>query len=305
MLWGHSYGCNCLVCCTLRRVFHICAESTPVPGFIDFAGRRLREVEADLRDFVGSQNTPRSFPGGAAPPEGIPGPLPGPPVAKAPVFVPPPPAPLSWRPDKPVPVLQLGVKAKLPEAPGRGPENTEVKEERSERSQDKGPVQDLEAKDIDKSPVIGENHKEKHKKKEKKHRHKEERAQSSKARKVSSSPSPTRKEARKERSKSSGRKRAYRSPEKGVESSPKGKEKKRRHEEPEGEAVRSSVVPRTPSHSPPTRRRQEEPDSRVKGKGKGWKGDIPRSNHPRWTHGTNKGVTKRAKQELYHRRRKR
>ena len=36
--------------------------------------------------------------------------------------------------------------------------------------------------------------------------------------------------------------------------------------------------------------------------GKGWQGRIPYSDHPRWSEGKNKGVTKRAKQERYHRR---
>ena len=36
--------------------------------------------------------------------------------------------------------------------------------------------------------------------------------------------------------------------------------------------------------------------------GRGWQGNVPYSDHPRWREGKNKGITKRAKQERYHRR---
>ena len=60
--------------------------------------------------------------------------------------------------------------------------------------------------------------------------------------------------------------------------------------------------PRTPDHPPPRTSLIPPAAGRDTLPGKGWRGPIPYySNHPRWSEGTNKGVTKRAKQELYDR----
>lgn len=68
------------------------------------------------------------------------------------------------------------------------------------------------------------------------------------------------------------------------------KEKKRKEsEEPAKEKAASSRPPPEPERSP-IRREIPRP------KGKGWKGPIPYSDHPRWW-GKNKGIVKRAKQE--------
>lgn len=60
--------------------------------------------------------------------------------------------------------------------------------------------------------------------------------------------------------------------------------------------------PRTPDHPPP--RAPLIPPAAGRGAipRTGWRGPVPYSSHPRWSEGTNKGVTKRAKQELYDRR---
>ena len=60
--------------------------------------------------------------------------------------------------------------------------------------------------------------------------------------------------------------------------------------------------PRTPDHPPPREPPVQPGRGRGGEKGKGWRGAIPYSQHPRWTESTNKGITKRAKQELHDRR---
>ena len=56
--------------------------------------------------------------------------------------------------------------------------------------------------------------------------------------------------------------------------------------------------PHTPERPPPARSSGSKGSGKGKPQGSGWRGRVPYSNHPRWTQGTNKGVTKRAKQEL-------
>ena len=60
--------------------------------------------------------------------------------------------------------------------------------------------------------------------------------------------------------------------------------------------------PRTPDHPPPRTDLIPPAAGRDKLPGRGWRGPVPYSDHPRWSEGTNKGVTKRAKQELFDRR---
>ena len=64
---------------------------------------------------------------------------------------------------------------------------------------------------------------------------------------------------------------------------------------------RAPRSPRTPDHPPPREPLIPPAAGRDKLPGSGWRGPVPYSNHPRWSEGTNKGVTKRAKQELYDR----
>ena len=56
--------------------------------------------------------------------------------------------------------------------------------------------------------------------------------------------------------------------------------------------------PHTPERPPPERSSGSKGGGKGKPQGKGWRGPVPYSSHPRWTQGTNKGITKRAKQEL-------
>lgn len=66
-----------------------------------------------------------------------------------------------------------------------------------------------------------------------------------------------------------------------------GKEKKTRDGKPPEPAEPPSWVRSPASGATP------------KAKGVGWIGDIPYSSHPRWTESKNKGITKRAKQEVH------
>ena len=58
---------------------------------------------------------------------------------------------------------------------------------------------------------------------------------------------------------------------------------------------------RTPDHPPPRTPPFQPGGGRGAEQGTGWRGSIPYSHHPRWTEATNKGITKRAKQELHER----
>ena len=68
---------------------------------------------------------------------------------------------------------------------------------------------------------------------------------------------------------------------------------------------RETRAPRTPDHPPPRTSLIPPATGRGIDRGQGWRGPVPYSSHPRWSEGTNKGVTKRAKQELYDRRQSR
>ena len=84
---------------------------------------------------------------------------------------------------------------------------------------------------------------------------------------------------------------------KGEEEPPtktRGREERRRTPSP--------LRPRSPSY-PPGPGSPPGPPPGHRTQGRGWHGPIPHSNHPRWQHGVNKGVVKRAKQERYHQRR--
>ena len=59
--------------------------------------------------------------------------------------------------------------------------------------------------------------------------------------------------------------------------------------------------PRTPDYPPPRAPPVQPGRGRGGEQGKGWRGSVPYSHHPRWTESTNKGITKRAKQELHDR----
>ena len=78
----------------------------------------------------------------------------------------------------------------------------------------------------------------------------------------------------------------------------KSPEKPRSPHTPPGPPPAPPPVRQPPARPPPVRppKRPSIPQ------GPGWIGRVPYSNHPRWWAGKNKGVTRRAKQELFNRR---
>ena len=114
---------------------------------------------------------------------------------------------------------------------------------------------------------------------------------------------------------------------KGEEESPKKRSSKKRSERKRSRRSRRSAPSRRSSrgrerksrpvhserpvsplrpHSPPYPPRPRSPPGPPPGfraeRGTGWRGVIPYSDHPRWSEGQNKGLTKRAKQEYHNRR---
>ena len=301
---GHVTSCGCVACKTIARINQLLVENSGNPAFIQFAGDRLRIAESELRDelsrypapagvgFAQGSVTPKRPPGVAA--TGSPakaqgawpvlsGPLP-PGVPQLGVPAPPPPgAPKDPLPPPPPPP---GLSAKVPSASPPHAKEKPVKTEPSPDQEAKEPIQDLKSQEPT-SPSKGSAA--------------DEQASKKKKRKRSSSPG-IRKENRKQKRHTPDRSPRARRQEESVEEEDSyrrdsgGREKKRRNEgEPEGAASSGSRRPREPSHPPPS--------SRGKSQGKGWRGELPVSSHPRWYHRKDKGLVKVAKQELWHRRR--
>ena len=288
MLWGHASHCECVVCHTLPRLHLVVASGSRVPGFVTAAGQRLRLAEAELRDKVidlvkeGSKEAPSASSGVAA--TSGPSNLSHPPGPAAPL-PPPPPPPIQVDPSL-IPIrpgvlqasqtagdlpLRLATKSKPPEPPAPPPIPVKTEEQ-----EDKKPL--VEAEYI---PYTGEGLAKKRKKSPKdlssEERERKRKKKESKRKKKSSSGSPP-------RARSSGRQR----------SEPKSQKEKKVREEVEPSQP-SRQQPREPSHPPPDRVRDRQP------RGRGWRGEIPRSDHFRWHSGKNKGIVKRAKQERYNR----
>ena len=289
MSGGEPPCCNCLLCGTLKRIQGISAQYHLELGFIAPAADRLRIAEAELRDLVQQLEQRKTFFGGQGSVAATPRPF----------FLPPPflrpPAPVI----EPVPERHLAAEktkgefapaatAKSQPAQSPGPPPQKVKEE-VDATEDIQPVVDAEA--LHSSPHREESkgsRKEKRHRKDKKEKHRgsgSHRSRSRRRREKEVSPIRVEEEPREKESKG-GR--------------PPSQETARGSREPEQEGERketrsrASKTPRPPSYSPPRKPRVEQ--------GWGWRGPLPVSNHPRWTHSVNKGQVKRAKQELYNRR---
>ena len=97
------------------------------------------------------------------------------------------------------------------------------------------------------------------------------------------------------RSRSRRRRRESRHSERGDRRSPSKKEERLEKEtEPEERESREEIErkPKPPNFPPPS-------SGSRPAQGSGWRGPVPYSNHPRWSTSKNKGIVKRAKQELY------
>ena len=296
-MWGHLEKCSCPVCLSLARVGTLIQEGTKYPGFVARASLLFRDLEGKLRDDL--EVCRRSL---------IPGlpPLPPPPVGES---NPP------NSPQRSDPQLVGSTPKGVPARPPKG--LSQVKEEPAEEG--KGPVEDVIKKKENEEIEAEEN---------------KERARRSRSRVGEDKRRKEKKNKEKRRSKSRSRKRRRREEEEetGVERTPKketargsreaeeteeirrdegrgkakspapneerGKERKYRPRELDTEIERR---PRETGHQ--DRRKGGERGPSGKGKGKGWYGTVPYSQHPRW-HGKNKGVVKRAKQERFNRERR-
>ena len=299
-MWGHATTCGCSLCFCLPRVFQLIREGSPVPGFVGSAGFRLRTVEADLRDEL--TRLLRQVPLRETPPQvsqaGAPGaPEPPGPVGGADKTVgeTSPPVSQAASPAPPEVACPGGLTHKAPPLPpphhiappGALPPQGPVKQEQpEEKTAPTAPG----VVSVAKSPS---QKKEETSAKASGSRPNKDRSEK-RARSAKSRSSRSRKRDRKRRS--PDRRRESRSP-RVSPNSKRGKEKKRRHERPpepqvpprgyRGDRTWWTSEPSYPQHRP---------------QGSGWRGPIPASSHPRWTEGQNKGLTKRAKQELYNRR---
>ena len=249
-------------------------------------GNQLRLLESQIRDEIQGSDTP-SIPlppgpphlGTAGPPlvrpwilPGPPPPVPAPAIPKEGKPLQPPPAP---EPKTGGPVLkgpadiELYAKPKGAAAPETPEPKTPVKVEPARGSKDKSPT-----------GVVDLPLEEEIRRKDKKEK---------KRKKKSRSRSHRRKE---EKRKEKGR---TRSP------SQSEKDKRRKHSSEEKEAERDQEE-RQPAQASEPRQSAERPSShRGRKRGPGWIGEVPYSNHPRWTHSKNRGIVKRAKQEIYNR----
>ena len=303
-MWGHILTCECAVCHSFPRIFELLKSGSKYSGFVARAGEKVRLLEGELRDLLsqadgsrevapsagllaaGELFAPRSAPKAPLLPSGLSlpgGVLPAPPLAE---------------------VGGLFAKAKPAEKQGEGgEENLEVKSEGAD--EEKEPLEDArEAREVDK--------RRKEKKKDKKEKHRSR----SRRRRRADSKEVEEEESRKEARVSEDRKSRRESPKrgdptsprkksdergerkKGESKSPRGSQRERSREGARGWRDRSrsrrSRGPRPPDHPPPTRPRVPQ--------GPGWRGPIPYSSHPRWFVGKNRGITKRAKQEIFNRR---
>ena len=324
--WGHSDICGCAVCCTLPRLFELIKQHSFENYFLNSVSFQLRQLETELRDTLErgarGRRLPPKIPGVDLPPLSS--------LTKGDDPPPPPPAdpgPLA-KASQSGPLLPgvsgrtLGASDTLncypksaPTNPGQAPYKPLVKQEEAKSSREPSPKGVVDAKGNSESEEKDKRaerkrkrSKSRHKKKEKKAR-KEKEAESEEGR----STSPKTKESRPDKSGSEekqGRKESPREERerkeeaRGSREGPRERHHKGRKESPRKEARRRS---KSQSH----RRSRERAASRhghrpppgppPHHQGKGWKGRVPYSDHPRWSVSKNKGVVKRAKQELYNR----
>lgn len=283
-MWGHTRECTCKICRTLPRVLALIDCFSHLPGFPAYVGDRLSLLESDLRDEVSRQGyqdpilrAPRV---GSLPPF-------GPAAAQSPQESDKPAAPaVPAQPAEP-PAPSVDEPKVFPRVPTPPPRERSVPKESPRKEGRKPKSKEKESSERDKPSPIAVKVEDSGEKESRK----EPIAEPLKTPERAASSGVHRKRRR-----SRSRRRRRRSSS-SREPSPKGKEKKTRHSPP-------PVPP-----SPPRRERPPEPpgspprhpgttSSKGRGKGRGWVGPVPRSSHPRWTEGKNKGIVKRAKQEL-------
>lgn len=289
MSQGHLGLCNCQVCLPFRRIGQLLQSIDGDSPLTSFAAGRLRQLECDLRDEADKVGSP---------------------------VPPPPPGPPGYFGQPPEGGKAGG--AKDPFAKGAVTPQAPSGQQKSPLKKVKGEPESVSESEIKEPQTAAEEPK----KEESKEREVREKSNSQgKARESKAEPSRREKSAprpsRKKRSRSRRRK-SRKEEEEGSEATPKaasssrrpstekssrkdsrggdspsggGKEKKSRPERPPEPAL-PPRVPRGPvgtTHVP-------------KAPGPGWIGRVPYSDHPRWHTAVNKGITKRAKQEIRDRR---
>ena len=278
-MWGHLPGCGCGLCSCFPRVFALIALGNRLPGFVPWISDRLRLVEADLRDELERRGAPPALT-----------------QASTPVLPPPPGREVEGEATTPPPKAEkLGAQDQLrttakgrPATPPRDhrakeEEPPEVKREEPPHREGDHPGRAEE----EAPPALASSHR------GPSHSHRERRPRRSEGRK-------SKRRSRSRRDHSRHRRRREDSRDRGERRSPRAyvdrKERKSRAgwvPEPEGPPpgrLRGGEKPPEPPYPPP---------------GRGWVGPVPRSSHPRWNSGTNKGIVKRAKQERFNSRRRR
>ena len=277
-MWGHSSSCPCAICHSLPRIFHLIETGSRFVGFVPQVGERIRLVESEIRDILAVWDGSRG-------PPVVPGIFPLPPGN---LSVPPPSGAVrqerrennSPKPKEADPLPGISPKAPAPVKWGPVEPYTVVKQEPG--VDERGPVQEL--------PVAKGSEDEKTSKPEKKKEKKRssprdtERSRSRRRRKEK-----IKSEKSKRRDKDTSEERQ--AEERKVSPKSSGREKKKR--EPSAEHIAEEVERREEPNTPKWTDRR--------GQGRGWQGELPVSDHPRWR-GSNKGQVKRAKQEYYNRR---
>lgn len=281
-MWGHSNTCACRICQCLPRICQLVAAGIGYDwydSFVTYASTHLRQVEGELRDELGRRGLVGVF--GqvtrAAPPA-------PPPLREEGTASQTGPAPCEGTAP-----LNLATKAHPPLPPPHlapGPEKASSSATKEEP---------LVKKESHQVPVPGETAASPKKERER-----------SRPRRPEASPPPEKK----------GERRSPRKSEKSKRRSSRDRDRKRRRstssrerrQEGGRERKRKSEKPPEPEGPPPSFRSRSsweprEPAYPPRGReGGGWRGELPISDHPRWTESTNKGQVKRAKQELHSRR---
>ena len=298
---GHVTTCGCVACKTISRINQLLLENSGNPGFIQFAGDRLRVAESELRDELSryqvpagpgaSQGSPTPIRASGVAATGVPPKAQAlwPTLSGAPHLVlphqaaplPPPPAPLKDPLPPPPGVPGLSPKLQGPQA--SAPNSNLVKAEPSPEQESKEPVQEVADQE---SGLPSKEFEKRSTPKKRKSRSPSSRGKDRSRKEKRHTPDRAPRREHKRREPTSPRE---------EEEEFRGKEKKYREEGGEAHPASSgSRVPREPSYPPPR--------TGSKPQGKGWQGELPVSNHPRWSQRRDKGLVKVAKQELWHRR---
>ena len=280
---GHGSVCKCPFCNCISRLVEVFESGRAFESFPSWACCRLRLLEAEFRDELqrlGAQDPQSSVapPTVAAPGE----------VSKA-SQAEPASEKTSEKASGSANLYLVPKTSPLQPPPGlstSGAADTPVKEEpKDDQPRSAAPgVEDLTVKE---SPTEVPESPKKSKEKRRSRRRGEDKSPRSRSRE-------RRRRTSKRSRRSDSRRRRHRS---RSHRSSGGKEKKSHPERPPEPALPPRHTgpipawgPREPDFPPPPRQ------------GPGWRGEVPRSDHARWTHSVNKGVVKRAKQEIYARR---